>query len=114
MIAIGFHLVFLSLISVWIYCLIQILSGHSLEPFQLGTVVTARTALGATYLEVFIGDSLIFLVIIGSRFAKYLRWREEIEVIDKYHRTEGMSFSSILKSRRKAEESRRKANYDDA
>ena len=77
-------LAFFATIGIWIICLIQILQGNALETFQLGTVVTSRTALGATFLEVFIGDSIIFLVMFGAGFAYYLRHREEQDFLAKY------------------------------
>ena len=64
----------------------QILAGNALETFQLGSVVTFNTALGASYLMVFISDTLVFIAIAWSALAHYRSRRLEEEFIAKYRK----------------------------
>jgi len=79
-------LIVVTVLSIWVYCLMQILAGNALETFQLGNVVTSNTALGASYLMVFIGDTLVFIAIAWSAFAHYRNRRREEEFVAKYRK----------------------------
>ena len=104
MIGFGIFLSFLSSLCIFIICLIEVLSGNGLETFRLGSVITARSALNATYLDVLIGDLLILATIIGGLIAQYMRHRDEEEFLDRYR---PRYFSQVLKRRRLARQAKK-------
>ena len=75
---------FLASLSIWIVCLIEILKGNALETFQLGNVITSKTALGYTYLDVLVTDTLVFLAILFFGFFEFRRYLEERSLLKKY------------------------------
>ena len=90
----------LFILPTWTICFFRVLQGDALEIFQLGTVITSKTALGATNLEVLISQTLYLVILLGGFVARYLRRRAEREFLDDHDWTKGRSMSEILKARR--------------
>ena len=65
-----FLLAILTFFAIWLICLEKIIAGNGLDTFRLDFVMTPATALDATYLMVFISDSLIMLAVIWIAIAR--------------------------------------------